>query len=192
MMNETNNGNWFKCLLKNIWSWMNRDGENEWLEDMRGNLSIVAILFIKMTFTMVSNNEGDQFSVVCNTLSFIASLIVLLMTVSGGISLRHRFSIWLLSMCMCFTISTVAIAYINGIRMMILKVVWNRAYTFIRVLTYGLVVLLILMALISTVHFGIWIYRRKTIVQTSTTPLHKAQLQKCNSSSTTSRLKLRN
>src|ERR1044072_2910773 len=51
-----------------------------------------------------------------NTVSFIASLSVCLLLVSG-IPLKHRFVLWFLSIGMCITITSLALTYFAAIMM---------------------------------------------------------------------------
>ncbi|XP_061360231.1 uncharacterized protein LOC133304236 [Gastrolobium bilobum] len=127
---------------------------DEWLKDMRGNLSLVATVISTMTFQTVINPPGgvmptkdnvkdvtdctfamtnkcpgpgeailavrfpgryERF-LVCNTICFISSLSVCLLLVSG-IPLNHRCPIWLLSIGMCITITSLALTYLYGMSM---------------------------------------------------------------------------
>ncbi|XP_057452998.1 uncharacterized protein LOC130744853 [Lotus japonicus] len=63
---------------------------------------------------------------ICNTVSFIASLTVCLLLVSG-IPLKHRLVIWVLSIGMCITITSLALTYMFAASMVTLDPVWEAA-----------------------------------------------------------------
>lgn len=134
-------------VLKRIGGWFKHKGD--WIEEMRGNLSVVSIFIATVTFqalvnppggfiqqgiiegsslncTTIYNNEeycpGEAVSsynfvhgflpyVICNTISFISSLSVTLLLVSG-IPMKNKVLIWLLSIGMCIALTTLALAYV--------------------------------------------------------------------------------
>nr|AFK44357.1 unknown [Lotus japonicus] len=61
---------------------------------------------------------------ICNTVSFIASLTVCLLLVSG-IPLKHRLVIWVLSIGMCITTTSLALTYMFAASMVTPDPVWE-------------------------------------------------------------------
>ena len=139
---------WRKVLELSM-NWLSYKNKDEWLEQMRGNMSVVAVFIATLTFQMAisppsgvrsveENNKAQKGNILCanahlelcpgeaalaivypksyshflywNTTCFIASLSVLLLLMSG-IRLSHRFTIWLLSMGMSFTLTTLLVTY---------------------------------------------------------------------------------
>jgi hypothetical protein len=49
---------WKKVLLEQIWSWLKHKDKDEWLNDMRGNLSLVATVIATLTFQMALSPPG--------------------------------------------------------------------------------------------------------------------------------------
>jgi len=151
---------WRKVLEK-IRSWLSYRDRQKWLEDMRGNLGLIATVIATMTFQMILNPPGgvmsikdgenppgtnasppdvDNYDKICtfvykerlcpgeavlavrdtsrylqflisNTICFIASLSVCLLLVSG-IPMHHRFLMWLLSLGMWVTLTSLAYSYL--------------------------------------------------------------------------------
>ncbi|KAK4269126.1 hypothetical protein QN277_022323 [Acacia crassicarpa] len=142
-------------ILKWIGGWFRHKGD--WLEEMRGNLSLVSTVIASITFqslinppggpiqqglsglsnaplncTTLYDNEsycpgeavssfrfqGSAFSeyVICNTISFMSSLSVTLLLFSG-VSMKNKALIWLLSIGMCVTLTTLALAYVCALAM---------------------------------------------------------------------------
>ncbi|XP_008229185.1 PREDICTED: uncharacterized protein LOC103328566 [Prunus mume] len=108
-----------------------------WMEASRGMLMVVATMISTATFQAAVNPPGgvceygekcfpgssvvatvlkDDFFlfVIFNTVSFIASLSVTLLLV-GGFPLRNRVIMWLLSMAMCLTLTSMALTYIHAL-----------------------------------------------------------------------------
>jgi len=142
---------WRKVLEVAV-NWLSYKNKHKWLEEMRGNMSVVAVFIATVTFQMALNPPGGVRSVkedadpphdilscdvqgrkksnLCpgeavlaivypdsysaflfwNTICFSASLVVLLLLMSG-IPLSHRFSTWLLSIGMFFTLITLGVTY---------------------------------------------------------------------------------
>lgn len=90
-----------------------------------------------------------------NTICFIASLSVCLMLVSG-IRFSHRFSMWLLSMGMCFTLTTLAVAYKNAVSMVTPDPVWGDAEGLLSKLLKIWIRLFCFLALLLTLRIIIW------------------------------------
>jgi hypothetical protein len=164
----------WRKLLEGIGSWLSYKDKEKWLDDMRGNLGLIATVIATMTFQMVLNPPGGvwplkddttnrlsdtanspsananspdadirDYSDVCipvsgkylcagqailgvvddygylqfliaNTVCFISSLSICLLLVSG-ISLNHRFLMWLLSIGMCITLTSLALSYLTAV-----------------------------------------------------------------------------
>ncbi|KAA8540259.1 hypothetical protein F0562_024178 [Nyssa sinensis] len=111
--------------------------ENEWLADARGNLLMAATLTATVAFGAGINPPGSvwqdnlnnsdansgtsvfartqaksyAYFLSCNTVTFMASLIIILLMISG-FPLKHRFSLWLLTMAMCTALAGMAFTYI--------------------------------------------------------------------------------
>lgn len=155
----------WRKVLELVVNWLSYENKNEWLDQMRGNMSIVAIFIATITFQMAINPPGgvrpikddgdkDANNTACskgykdlklcpgnavlaivypeyyshflfwNTICFIASLSVLLLLMSG-IRLSHRFSMWLFSIGMCFTLTTLLVTYRIAILMVTPDPVWS-------------------------------------------------------------------
>ncbi|KAI9119890.1 hypothetical protein K1719_009279 [Acacia pycnantha] len=157
-------------VLKSIDKWLKYNGD--WVEDMRGNLSLVATVVATITFQAALNPPGSviqqgiatpsggsdsnsstlpQGLLTCmksfnstelgethpgpcpgeamfgyvyphlyinfityNTISFVASLCVALLLVSG-VPLKHRFVLWMLSIGMVITLTCLLSAYFVGL-----------------------------------------------------------------------------
>ncbi|KAI9119907.1 hypothetical protein K1719_009296 [Acacia pycnantha] len=165
---------WWKNVFKSINKWLKYNGD--WLEDMRGSLSLVATVIATITFQAALNPPGsiiqqairpsdpdfnftstfnasidygpldclcyidesgsnssscpgeailshrdpysfDQF-ITYNTISFVASLRVALLLVSG-VPLKHRFVMWMLSIGMGITLTCLLNAYFVGLYLVI-------------------------------------------------------------------------
>lgn len=167
--------------------------KDQWLKDMRGNLSLVATVISTMTFQVAINppggvrpatDTGDD--IVCgegktcpgesvlavvypdayerfllsNTICFVASLSVCLLLVSG-IPLHHRFPMWLLSIGMCVTLSSLAFTYLLSVQM----VTPGSGTTWESVTDSHLIVLivwgglLLFVGLFLTIRFVIWVVK---------------------------------
>jgi hypothetical protein len=92
-----------------------------------------------------------------NTICFIASLSVLLLLVSG-ISLNNRFPMWILSIGMCFTLTSLAITYILGVQMVTPDPVWGPAQDFQRKCVYVWIGLMFFLAVLLTLRLIIWVF----------------------------------
>ncbi|RHN39387.1 putative PGG domain-containing protein [Medicago truncatula] len=167
--NKESKKGWRKVLEK-IRSWLSYKDRDKWLEDMRGNLGLIATVIATMTFQMILNPPGgvmsikdgenppstdasppstnanppnaDNYDKICtfvykerlcpgeavlavrdssgylrflisNTICFIASVSVCLLLVSG-IPMHHRFLMWLLSLGMWVTLTSLAYSYLTA------------------------------------------------------------------------------
>ncbi|KAI4353151.1 hypothetical protein L6164_002121 [Bauhinia variegata] len=107
-----------KCL-NHVNRWFQH--EDGWLEKTRGNLMIVATVISTMSYQAVIQppdplKNGETFGVdfmMYNTISFSASLSVILLLL-GGIPLRNKFAVWLLSLVMLVNLTVLAAAYVSG------------------------------------------------------------------------------
>jgi len=198
--NERTKKGWRK-----VWSWMAFKDKDEWLEQMRGNLGLIATVISTITFQIALNppggvrpvkddGENDPDVIACtvynkdgnltnglklcpgeavlaviypddyllflfsNSICFVASLTVLLLLVSG-FPLKHRFPMWLLSIGMCLTLTSLAITYIIAVSMVTPDPVWGPAKDFQRMLIWTWVVLLLLLAMFLTLRFIIWVLK---------------------------------
>lgn len=74
---------------------------------------------------LATSKNGDYLPfLVCNTICFISSLSVLLLLVSG-IPLQKTFLLWLLSIGMCVTLTTLALTYMFAVFMVTPNVIWS-------------------------------------------------------------------
>ncbi|XP_027337328.1 uncharacterized protein LOC113851037 [Abrus precatorius] len=205
-----NNG--WRSFLKCVGSWLTHKDKDEWLKDMRGNLSLVATVISTMTFQFAFNPPGgvrpakdtgddigcknyEKKMVPCpgeailavvfpheyfqfllwNTICFIASLSVCLLLVSG-LPLNHRFPMWLLSIGMCITITSLALAYLNAVTMVTPDPVWGETSNVHEKMLHVWIGLLGLLGLFLTVRFVVWgvnIFINKS--ETSTAPKNTSQ-----------------
>ncbi|CAB4273583.1 unnamed protein product [Prunus armeniaca] len=95
-----------------------------------------------------------------NTVSFIASLSVTLLLV-GGFPLQNRLIMWLLSMAMCITLSSMAITYMQALTLVLPGAEIFDSYEGIFVISgFAWWSLLLSIALIHTIRFIIWLARK--------------------------------
>ncbi|KAK8465035.1 hypothetical protein PHAVU_010G133800 [Phaseolus vulgaris] len=87
------------------------------------------------------------FFLIWNTTCFISSSVVCLLLVSG-FPLNHRFFTWLLSIGMCITITSLALTYMYGVKMVTPDPVWATSISM-----FGIVIIIIWMALLVLVTF---------------------------------------
>jgi len=75
---------------------------------------------------ILANRSHEDYSsfLICNTICFIASLIVILVLVSG-IPIKRGFTIWVLSICMCITLTTLALTYMFAANMVTPNSIWS-------------------------------------------------------------------
>ncbi|KAJ1420367.1 PGG domain [Sesbania bispinosa] len=186
-------GYWRK-FIEHVGSWMAHKDKDEWLKDMRGNLSLVATVISTMTFQFAynppggvrpakdsgdhiacTNDDGNDLITPCpgeailavvyphdylnflywNTVCFVASLSVCLLLVSG-IPIHHRFPMWLLSIGMCITLTSLALTYLTAVKMVTPDPVFGPTTTIYEKLLYGWIGLLGLLGFFLTLRFLIW------------------------------------
>ncbi|XP_021815290.1 ankyrin repeat-containing protein ITN1-like [Prunus avium] len=95
-----------------------------------------------------------------NTVSFIASLSVTLLLV-GGFPLRNRVIMWLLSMAMCVTLTSVALTYIHALILVFPDTEIYKSYEKIsRISIVVWATLLGIIAAIHTIRLIIWLARK--------------------------------
>jgi len=213
-MNEKPEKGWRK-VLKQIRSWLSYRDKTKFLDDMRGNLGLIATVIATMTFQMALNPPGGVFSMkdgenlkiatanspsasanppeadfndylqrVCtnvsnkylcagqavlsvvdhdgylqflisNTICFIASLSVCLLLVSG-ISLNHRFLMWLLSLGMWVTLTSLAYSYLTAVVMTTAGDVYEEATTIVNKVFFTWIGLSAFIGLCHTLRLVTW------------------------------------
>ncbi|XP_028752074.1 uncharacterized protein LOC114711812 [Neltuma alba] len=193
--------NCFIKILKWIGGWFKHKGD--WVEEMRGNLSLVSTVIATITFqslinppggfiqqglsqgssniealkcTILPNNvsycPGEALSsfssqdmfleyVIFNTISFISSLSVTLLLVSG-VPMKNKALIWLLSIGMCITLTTLALAYLTALCMVMPNhLLWNKAgWTTLAASICAWSGLLVLIVVLITLRFIIWVVKK--------------------------------
>ncbi|CAB4303821.1 unnamed protein product [Prunus armeniaca] len=154
-----------------------------WIEDTRGMLMVVATMISTATFQAAVNPPGgvceygekcfpgssvvatvlkDDFFlfVIFNTVSFIASLSVTLLLV-GGFPLRNRVIMWLLSMAMCLTVTSMALTYIQALSLVSPADDTFESYVKMFKISVGVwTALLLTIAAIHTIRLPIWLSRK--------------------------------
>ncbi|XP_028807409.1 ankyrin repeat-containing protein At5g02620-like [Neltuma alba] len=195
----------FKCMGK----WFKHNGG--WLEEMRGNLSLVATVIATMTFQVAINppgsfiqqglvdsnakasnnmgpldcfpltkdNDGSEIYKACpgeamlasrypydfrifviyNTISFVASLGVTLLLVSG-VPLKNKVVMWTLCIGMCITLTSLALTYFNGLLLISPYTVWDSTVEVYSVATWTWVALLGVVGLYIIVGVVIWAVKK--------------------------------
>ncbi|KAI9119872.1 hypothetical protein K1719_009261 [Acacia pycnantha] len=126
--------------------------------------------------TMLSNNQSycpgeavssfhhrDEFLgyVICNTICFMSSLSVTLLLVSG-LPMKNKAVIWLLSIGMCDTLTTLALAYFNALAM-VMPDHLRRNNAFSITLVASILAwcgLLVLIMVLITLRLIIWIVKK--------------------------------
>ncbi|KAI4308538.1 hypothetical protein L6164_031597 [Bauhinia variegata] len=190
--------------------------KKEWLEDMRGSLSMVATLIATITFQVALNPPGgvvqtstgsnvttigcngmnittasntsfplNTTSVISNdtictgeavlagyasseqayrwflrgsTFSFVSSLSVALLLVSG-IPLRHRFPIWLLSVTMSASLTSLAFTFVLGVILLSPNGIYNEEDHNFTIVMGTWIGLLVLVMLFNTTRFVVWLVK---------------------------------
>jgi hypothetical protein len=202
----------WRKLLEGIGSWLSYKDKDKWLEDMRGNLGLIATVIATMTFQMVLNPPGGVMSIkdgpnppstdanppstnanppvannydeICtlvyneplcpgeailavrdfgryllflfsNTICFIASISVCLLLVSG-ISLNHRFIMWLLSLGMWVTLTSLAYSYLLAANMTTPNSVYMQATDVFNMVFYTWIGLSAFIGLCHTLRLVTW------------------------------------
>ncbi|RHN39384.1 putative PGG domain-containing protein [Medicago truncatula] len=90
-----------------------------------------------------------------NTICFIASLSVLLLLTSG-IRLSHRFTMWLVSIGMCFTLTSLLVTYDIAVGMITPDILWDDTLDFLSTLLYIWMGLFSFSGLLLTLRIIIW------------------------------------
>ncbi|KAJ4717521.1 putative Ankyrin repeat family protein [Melia azedarach] len=94
--------------------------EDNWLEEKRNTLMVVASLIATMAFQACvnppSNSHSDQYGtfLLYNTIGFLASLSIILLLISG-LPLKRRLFVWIFMVIMWIAITAVALTYIVSI-----------------------------------------------------------------------------
>ncbi|CAN6575704.1 unnamed protein product [Malus baccata var. baccata] len=93
--------------------------------------------------------------ITCNTISFLASLSVTLLLVSG-FPLHNRFCTWLLSMSMCVTLTFLALTYLTVLKLIVPPdhAVDTPIY---EIFFYIWIALLVIAGVMHTIRFLIWV-----------------------------------
>ncbi|XP_028793215.1 uncharacterized protein LOC114748918 [Neltuma alba] len=205
---------WWRNLFNSIDQWFKYNGD--WVEDMRGNLSLVATVISTITFqaalnppgsiiqqgirpsepefnlTTSSNTSRDEGPLGCyhdpgdnhsrglgacpgqallahrdpgyfgefityNTISFVASLCVALLLVSG-VPLKHRFVLWLLSISMGIALTCLLNAYFVGVELITPYFVHTGPGVMIA--TQIFIGLYVLVGIYIVLKFIIWVVKR--------------------------------
>ncbi|XP_008244544.2 PREDICTED: ankyrin repeat-containing protein At5g02620-like [Prunus mume] len=115
--------------------------------------------------TAVAGNsypEGFIMFVRLNTISFLASLSVTLLLV-GGFPLQNRLIMWLLSMAMCITLSSMTFTYMQALALVIPDTEFFESYEYDDLFNTSNIAwgsLLLCIALIHTIRLVIWLARK--------------------------------
>ncbi|XP_021813148.1 ankyrin repeat-containing protein At5g02620-like [Prunus avium] len=95
-----------------------------------------------------------------NTISFLGSLSVTLLLVSG-IPLHHRISMWLLSMAMCVTLTFMALTYLQVLLMVVpYGDVFISSYKIYKICFKVWIGLLVMVSVMNTIRFLIWVVKK--------------------------------
>ncbi|RXH82246.1 hypothetical protein DVH24_036587 [Malus domestica] len=95
-----------------------------------------------------------------NTISFLASLSVTLLLVSG-FPLQNRLCMWLLSMSMCVTLTFMALTYLNVLLLIVPpNDIFDSSIRFYKKSFYLWITLLVIVGVIHTNRFLIWVMKR--------------------------------
>ncbi|KAI9119809.1 hypothetical protein K1719_009198 [Acacia pycnantha] len=145
----------------------------DWLEEMRGNLSLVATVISTISFQALINPPGgfiiqvSAISYPCyfhyylkyNTVAFVSSLAVALLLVSG-VPLKHKAVIWMLSSGMCITLTFLTLTYFNGLKLVTPDgELFDSAYDISKVSLWTWIGFLGLIALFITFRFLFWLWK---------------------------------
>ncbi|KAL9304315.1 hypothetical protein ACSQ67_021578 [Phaseolus vulgaris] len=155
-------------------NWLAIKNKDDWLKDMRGNLSLAATIITTITFQTAINPPGgvrpapESGYVECtknlngnpcpgeNTICFVSSLAMCLLLVSG-FPLNNRFFTWLLSICMCITMTSLTVTYMLGADMVTPYPVWHTTKTIFYNVIYIWLALLGLVTLVLCLRLFVWI-----------------------------------
>ncbi|KAK2406490.1 hypothetical protein QL285_042211 [Trifolium repens] len=180
--NEEQQKGWRK-VLERLGGWLLYKDKNLWLEQMRGNLSLMATVIATMTFQMALNPPGgvrsikdeanppDSNTAYADTPS--DSLHGVLSCTLGGYFYLHlcpgeavlavvysdRFPIWLLVIGMCATLTSLAISYITALVLTTPDPIFEQASNFLVKLVFAWMILLVIIGLCHTLRFFIWVVK---------------------------------
>ncbi|PQQ00365.1 uncharacterized protein Pyn_18420 [Prunus yedoensis var. nudiflora] len=160
----------------------------KWLEETRGILMVVATVISTMTFQAVVSPPGgvcqpgggddceagtavllghshafsnDFFLFIkFNTISFLASVSVTLLLVSGY-AFHNRIYKWLLSMAMCVTLTFMALTYLQVLYLVVPTAYFDPFITISQACFYLLIGLLVMVSsVMNTIRFLIWMVKK--------------------------------
>lgn len=96
---------------------------------------------------------------ICNSISFIASLSITLLLVSG-VPLKNKAVMWILSIGMCVTVMSLGLTYIYAVLMVTPSHLWGSAekIDFISILIW--IGLLVLIGVFITLRFLTWLPKK--------------------------------
>ncbi|XP_008232267.1 PREDICTED: uncharacterized protein LOC103331421 [Prunus mume] len=187
-------------ILQRLMKWFKYP--NQWLEEMRGLLMVVATVISTMTFQAVVSPPGgvwqenntnssivsnDQSIIFCsednvcvagtavlgytfpgdfldfikfNTVSFLASVSVTLMLVSG-FPLHNRICMWLLLMAMCVALTCMALTYLKVLLLVVpFGDLFNSSFKIYKKSFKLWIGLLVMISVMNTTHFLIWVVEK--------------------------------
>ncbi|KAF7843556.1 ankyrin repeat-containing protein ITN1-like [Senna tora] len=175
----TTSDNICNSILKRIGNCYKIQDKDEWLKEMRGNLSLVAIMMSTISFQAVvnppvgltdqlqlssssSSSSSSLYSthhrqknpfLFSNTMSFVSSLSVALLLVSG-FSLKNKVVMWVISLGMCVALTFLAIAYLYATSL-------NYGYdsNWVMLVFLAWIGLLLIITMLNTIRFFIWIVK---------------------------------
>ncbi|XP_057455118.1 uncharacterized protein LOC130746496 [Lotus japonicus] len=105
----------------------------------------------------VVNEDDYSLFLTFNTISFISSLSVCLLLVSG-IPLKHRVIIWILSIGMCISITSLALTYLVAASMVTPNHVWGNVFALALIIWIGLLGIVSVYLIIRMIYsVGKWI-----------------------------------
>ena len=109
----------------------------------------------------ISYTDNYYYFQIFNTISFIASLSITLLLVSG-IPLDNKFQMWLSSMGMIITLSSLALTYLYGMLLVTPSAPgpWRNSTKIVRRVIRIWIILVGLMTLFLTIRFLVWLVRK--------------------------------
>ena len=136
-----------------------------------GNVTIsesgnIPFTVVAMAGTSVIGSYDEYayvFFMICNALSFIASVIVTFLLISG-FPVKNRFCMGILTIALCTTLAFLVIAYIVALGMVTPSSVFDLNYKefdmISKVVLYGLVAVILLVLLIRLIRIFVWVGRK--------------------------------
>ncbi|KAF7843555.1 ankyrin repeat-containing protein [Senna tora] len=94
----------------------------------------------------------------CNTTSFVSSLSVALLLVSG-FSLKNRVVMWVISLGMCVALMSLALAYFFAALMIVPFELWDQTYCVLFGSLAAWIVLVAIVASLFTIRFSVWVVK---------------------------------